>query len=106
MREFAQVRESGRRLAKGCLIANWLLQPHASHARLGVITSRKLGQASIRTRARRLLREAFRLHQHDIQPSVDLVLVARSSIVGVKLATVERDLLSVLRQANLLKRII
>ena len=103
-REFAHIRNDGRRLAKGCLIANWLLQPRDTHARLGVITSRKLGNASIRARARRLLREAFRLHQHDLRQSVDLVLIARSSIIGKKLAAVEGDLLSVLRQANLLQQ--
>ena len=104
MRDFTRVREVGRRLAKGCLIANWLTQPGAVFGRLGVITSRKLGKACIRTRARRLLREAFRLNQRNLGESVDIVLIARSSIIGKKLADVERDLLSVLRQANLLKK--
>ncbi|MBM3840722.1 MAG: ribonuclease P protein component [Verrucomicrobia bacterium] len=101
--EFLRVRDQGRRLARGCLIANWFPQPGETPSRLGVITSRKLGKATIRTRARRLLREAFRRHQHDLQKSVELVLVARSSIADKKLADVERDLLAVLRQANLLK---
>ena len=68
-----------------------------------VITSRKMGEAVARNRARRLLREAFRLHQHDLRCPVDLVLVARNSIVGKKLAGVEHDFLKALRQAKLLK---
>ncbi|MBI2949555.1 MAG: ribonuclease P protein component [Verrucomicrobia bacterium] len=104
MQDFARVREQGRRLAKGCLIANWFPQTGRTQIRLGVITGRRLGKANIRTRARRLMREAFRRHQHDLRGTVDLVLVARASIVGKKLADVERDLLSVLRQANLLTR--
>ncbi|MDA1275300.1 MAG: ribonuclease P protein component [Verrucomicrobia bacterium] len=102
-REFTQIREQGRRLAKGCLIANWLPLSPNSEVQLGVVTSRRLGNAVIRARARRLLREAFRLHQCDFKHSVAIVLVARASINGKKLAAVEHDYLSALRQARLLK---
>jgi ribonuclease P protein component len=101
--EFARIRGRGRRVSKGCLIANWMTLPPGSAPRLGVITTRKLGKAHVRSRARRLLRETFRLHQHDLREPVAIVLVARSSILGRKLAEVERDYLSVLRQASLLK---
>ncbi len=103
-RDFWQPRQEGSRLVKGCLIVNWLPREAGSPARLGVITSRKLGKANIRSRTRRLLREAFRLHQHDLRQTVDVVLIARSSIIGRKLSEVERDLLILLRQANLLKK--
>jgi ribonuclease P protein component len=70
---------------------------------LGVITAGKIGGAVVRNRARRLLRESFRLHQHDLSEPVDLVLVARQSIVGKGFADVERDFLTTLRKARLLK---
>ena len=99
-RDFARARTKGKRLACGCLILNWL--PAAS-TRLGVITSRKLGDAVARSRARRLLRESFRLHQHQLAGPVDVVLVARPSISGKKFCVVEADFLAALRQARLLK---
>jgi ribonuclease P protein component len=101
-REFAAVRAQGQRVAHGCLIANWLKLPAGGRTRLGVVTSKALGGAVIRSRARRLLREAFRLHQHELQSPLALVLVARNSIVGRRLAEVERDLLGALRRARLL----
>jgi ribonuclease P protein component len=70
---------------------------------LGLITSRKIGSAVIRNRARRLLREAFRLRRHLLSQPLTLVLVARSSIVGKGLAEVERDFLEVLRRGRMLK---
>jgi ribonuclease P protein component len=103
--DFTRVREKGCRMVKGCLIVNWMPLSAGLLSRIGVITGRKLGKATVRTRARRLLREAFRLHQHDLQAPVALVLIARSSILGKKLADVERDFLSLLRQAKLVKQI-
>jgi ribonuclease P protein component len=102
-RDFARVRQRGERLTMGCLIANWQPLVEAARSRLGVVTSRRLGNAVARNRARRLLRETFRLHQHNLAKPVDLVLVARPSIVGKGLAAVERDFLTTLRKAGLLK---
>jgi ribonuclease P protein component len=102
-RDFAKPRSHGERLACGCLIANWLVLPPQSPIRLGVITSKKVGDAVVRNRARRLLRESFRLHQHDFERPVDLVLVARPSIVGKTFQQVERDFMEALRRGGLLK---
>lgn len=101
-RDFARVRAQGKRMAKGCLTANWMELPSGSLSRVGVVTSRKIGTAVIRSRARRLLREVFRLHQSALHP-VDLVLVARQSIVGKSLGEVERDFLAAMNQAGVLK---
>jgi len=102
-RDFRRMRQSGHRLAVGCLIANWQRLPDATPSRLGVITASRIGGAVVRNRARRLLRETFRLHQLDLVTPVDLVLVARPSVAGKRFADVERDFLATLRKARLLK---
>lgn len=102
-RDFLRTKTKGERLACGCLVFNWLLLPENGATRLGVITSRKLGNAVKRSRARRLLRETFRLHQHDFRQPVDLVLVARNSIVGKSFQDVEQDFLRAAGKAKLLK---
>src|ERR1039457_5604039 len=102
-RDFTRVRQEGQRLVMGCLIANWLRLPAGTAARLGVVTSGKIGNAVVRSRARRLLREAFRLHQHDLAQPMDLVLVARQSITNKTFSGVEKDFLATLRRAGLLK---
>jgi len=103
-RDFSRVRQEGQRLVYGCLIANWRKLPADSKHRLGVVTSGKIGNAVVRNRARRLLREAFRLHQYDLTQPVDLVLVARASIVGKAFADVEKDFLTTVRKAGLLSQ--
>jgi ribonuclease P protein component len=104
-RDFSRLRQEGQRLVTGCLIANWRRLPADLPTRLGVITAGKIGNAVVRSRARRLLREVFRLHQHDLAQPVDLVLIARPSIRGKPRAEVERDFLTTLRKAGLLRRI-
>jgi ribonuclease P protein component len=102
-RDFARVRQQGERLAQGCLIANWNKLPEGAPPKLGVVTSRKIGGAVARSRARRLLRESFRQHQHEFAQPVELVLVARNSIAGKKFADVEKDFLAALNRAGLRK---
>ena len=104
-REFSLVRLEGRRLALGCLIANWRPLPTGAPTRLGVITGKRIGNAVARNRARRLLRESFRLHQHELRQPMELVLVARASIAGKDFAGVELDYLAALRKAGLMKEI-
>ena len=102
-RDFMRLRQRGQRLALGCLIANWSKLPDGFAPKLGVVTSKKIGDAPARSRARRLLRESFRLHQHEFTQPVELILVARNSIAGRSFAEVEKDFLAALRRASLLK---
>jgi ribonuclease P protein component len=102
-RDFARIRQSGRRLAHGTLVANWAILPAGKASRLGVISSRKVGSAVERSRARRLLRESFRRHQHELAAPLDLVLIARPSIAGKTFAQVEQDFLTAARKAGFLQ---
>jgi ribonuclease P protein component len=102
-RDFRRLRDKGERLTCGCLVVNWQRLPPQAASRLGVITGSRIGGAVVRNRARRLLREAFRLHQHGLSAPVDLIVVARQSIAGRELAEVERDFLTALRKARLLR---
>jgi ribonuclease P protein component len=104
--DFARLKQHGQRLAQGGLVLNWLELPEGApsqpQARFAVITTRKLGNAVIRNRARRLLRECFRLHQHALRVPVEMVLIARRSLVGQSFAGVEADYLAILRSAKLI----
>lgn len=98
--DFARLKEEGHREICGTLILNWLPD---RHLRLGVVTGKKVGSAVVRSRARRLLREVFRQHQHELSEPVSMVLVARHSIAETSLENVRRDYLRALAKARLRK---
>ena len=100
--DFRTNRDNGQRLAKGCLLANWQTLPTGSPSRLGVVTSRRIGKATVRNQARRMIRECFRLHRQALLKPVDLVLVARKSIASRGFHSVERDFLRLLKKTDLL----
>jgi len=52
-----------------------------SHSRLGITTTRKLGKAVTRNRARRLVREAYRKNRGDLPLGLDLVFVVRAPLL-------------------------
>jgi ribonuclease P protein component len=101
--DFRRLRDTGNREAMGCLIFNWKPAPGTARSRVGVIAGRRLGPAVVRNRAKRLLREVFRLHQHELREPLDAVFVARPSIVGKDLHQVTQDMLKVFRRARLLR---
>ena len=105
LRRTAQFREAydqDRRWHGRHLVLFLRSAPDAS-MRLGVVASKKVGNAVERARAKRRLREAFRLHRALFaRADVDVVLVARRSILAAPWSAIVAELLKLAKQADLL----
>ncbi|MDR3143684.1 MAG: ribonuclease P protein component [Puniceicoccales bacterium] len=49
-------------------------------ARIAMVVGKKIGPSCFRHRLKRLMREAFRQHQHELPSGIDLLWVARRDI--------------------------
>jgi ribonuclease P protein component len=90
--EFARAQRAGRRVATEHFTLLVAAQPPPPRpARLGVVASRKLGNAVHRNRAKRLCRECFRRWPDLLPPGVDLVVVVRSGAPELSFSQVREE---------------
>lgn len=70
--EFARVYGDNVFVADDCLVMQGI-KNGSSETRLGISVSRKVGNAVVRNKWKRLVREAFRLQQHELPGGMDIV---------------------------------
>ena len=85
------------------LVVVYALKNRTKNVRVGITTSKKVGNAVQRNRSRRVIREAFRALAPRVRPGFDLVLVARGKTPYVKSTDVRRQPERQLQAAGLLR---
>ena len=75
--EFRRLYAKGKNGATPC-IALYCRRRKGGENRLGFTVGKKVGNAVMRNRVRRRLREIYRLHEDRLSPGYDVVVVART----------------------------
>ena len=89
---YKRVFDRGRSI-KGRLLVAWCLGSSDADRQAGVVVSKKSFHDAVdRNRAKRILREGFRLLADEMPADADWVLVGRSSLKGRQTADVMREL--------------
>ena len=70
------------------LLVTYLLKNRLPYNRIGLTATKKVGKACKRNRARRVIREAYRILEPELQQGYDIVFVARGRTGEVKMQEV------------------
>jgi ribonuclease P protein component len=89
--EYLSVQGAGRKVQNRAFVA-LALENAGGEARLGITTTRRLGGAVVRNRARRLVREAFRRGIFPVPAGLDVVVIPKSAALSLARAELLRDL--------------
>lgn len=73
-------------------------------ARIGITTSKKVGNSVVRNRIRRLVRENIRLVYDNLKKGIDLVVVARKADSSADLDSIGKELRFLLNKLDILNR--
>ncbi len=88
-REFREVLAKGRKVGGEHLQFFFYGKGASTNRRLGVSLRKSLGSAVVRNRSKRLVKEAFRLHESQLPPGTDLIVAVVRDLSGMKLREVE-----------------
>ena len=90
-RDYNRVYSKGR--SKACFeLVTYVLKNRMKVTRMGITTSKKIGNAVNRNRARRIIREAYRQVKDNVKIGYDIIFVARKKTCEIKMNVVKEKM--------------
>ncbi|MGN0521355.1 MAG: ribonuclease P protein component [Eubacterium sp.] len=86
-KDFRRLYYRGKSLASPCIVS-YAMKSRCDYTRIGITSSKKIGKAVKRNRARRVIRAAFSQLEPRINGSWDIVFVARTKTTEAKMQEV------------------
>ena len=98
--DFQHVYQKGTSVAGRRMILYVLCDSRVA-GKVGFAAGKKLGCAAVRSRTKRLLREAYRHMQHELRTDVGILLIGRAGLAAGKMQDAAVELRSLARRAKI-----
>ncbi|EKU48166.1 ribonuclease P protein component [Staphylococcus massiliensis] len=102
-RDFQLIYRKGKSVANRQFVIYMRENPECDHFRLGISVSKKLGNAVVRNRIKRSIRECFKVHKHNLH-SKDIIVIARFPANKMSVNEIQKSLEHVLKIARLFNK--
>ena len=100
---FSRIYKKGNSVG-GKYVVIFYLQNNLPYNRTAFLASKKVGNSVSRNRARRLMKEAFRLRNFELVSGYDLIFIARNTISSKKCDDVKQSLENSLSKTGVIKK--
>ena len=100
---FRRLYAKGKSTVSPCL-AVYVRKNYLAVTRLGLTVGTKVGNAVCRNKVRRRIREAYRIHESQMAPGWDIVVVARVRAAFAPYSELERELLRLLDRLDVYRK--
>ncbi|EGO65073.1 ribonuclease P protein component [Acetonema longum DSM 6540] len=101
--QFQTVYKSGKSYANRMMVL-YVRHNDLAGRKVGFAAGKKLGNAVVRNRIKRLMREVYRHHQGKLIPGLDLILVGRQSMIDAGYKEAEKAFLALCLKADIISK--
>ena len=100
--DFRKDYKYGKSVANKYLVM-YILNNKLEYSRLGISVSKKVGNATVRNKVKRRIREAYRnLIDENVKSGYDIVFIARVSSEDVDYKAIEKSVLFLSKKSNII----
>jgi ribonuclease P protein component len=95
--DYRKVMVQGRKIRTPHFVVRWRVNS-VDNRRLGISVSKKVGNACVRNRVKRRLREYFRHNRHKMPTCIDVVIIAGQGSSGLETREIFEELNRAIKQ--------
>ncbi|MGF7060732.1 ribonuclease P protein component [Brassicibacter mesophilus] len=102
-REFRNVYDTGKSFANKYLVI-FFVKNNLDKNRIGIATTKKIGNSVVRNKIRRRIKESYRLNTNKVKQGYDIVFLSRVNAKNANYKEIESALLHLVKISGLSKK--
>lgn len=102
--EFQEIFRTGKSFANRELVIYYREKKGQERARIGISVGKRLGNAVLRNRIKRYIRESFNYLKHNLKEEYDIIIIVRKQAIHKTYHEILKSMQHILSRQHLLKK--